>query len=208
MSSFQPTWLYIKQHNSTGLKYFGMTRQKDPVKYTGSGKYWRLHLKKHGTDVTTVWTKLFEDVGQLKNYAEQFSKENNIVDSLEWANLKIETGDDGGGPGIPKGSKLPKQSADTIAKRVAKLTGQKRTTEQRMNAIAAHTGKHSALRAKGFKKKPHTAEHKANTSAALLGKKKSPQVTLMCPCCNKVGGASNMKRYHFANCKTTAGVTL
>ena len=26
---FKPTWLYIKQHNTTGLKYFGKTT-KDP----------------------------------------------------------------------------------------------------------------------------------------------------------------------------------
>lgn len=38
--------LYIKTHNTTGLKYFGKTT-KDPYKYLGSGKHWRAHLKIH-----------------------------------------------------------------------------------------------------------------------------------------------------------------
>ena len=40
--SFVPTWLYIKQHNITKLKYFGKTVRKDPIKYKGSGTYWNL----------------------------------------------------------------------------------------------------------------------------------------------------------------------
>lgn len=36
------------------------------------------------------------------------------------------------------------------------------------------------------------------TSAALKGK---PRKTIACPHCGKIGGAGNMKRYHFTNCK-------
>lgn len=36
------------------------------------------------------------------------------------------------------------------------------------------------------------------TSAALKGK---PKKTIACPHCGKIGGAGNMKRYHFTNCK-------
>ena len=35
----KPTYLYIKQHSVTKLKYFGKTTKKDPVKYLGSGIY-------------------------------------------------------------------------------------------------------------------------------------------------------------------------
>ena len=37
-------YLYLKQHNITGLKYFGKTEQ-NPYKYKGSGIYWLRHLK-------------------------------------------------------------------------------------------------------------------------------------------------------------------
>ena len=37
-----PTYLYIKQHSVTKLKYFGKTNSEDPIKYSGSGKYWTI----------------------------------------------------------------------------------------------------------------------------------------------------------------------
>ena len=52
-SNFIPTWLYIKQHNQTKLKYFGKTIH-DPLSYKGSGKYWLRNLHKHGNDVSTT----------------------------------------------------------------------------------------------------------------------------------------------------------
>ncbi len=93
----KPTYLYIKKHSVTGLKYFGKTYKKDPEKYLGSGKYWKKHIKKHGEEfVTTIWYKLFSDEQELINYANNFSEKNNIVESKDWANLKTENGLDGG----------------------------------------------------------------------------------------------------------------
>jgi hypothetical protein len=93
---FTPTWLYIKQHNNTGLKYFGKTTKIDPIKYKGSGLHWKRHLKIHGADITTVWCQLFTDRNAIMEYALQFSISNNIIESVEWANLKSENGVDGG----------------------------------------------------------------------------------------------------------------
>ena len=95
LEGFKSTWLYVKQHNKTGLRYFGKTVRKDPVTYSGSGIYWTRHLSKHGVDVTTVWCELFTDKEKLVEYAMQFSIENNIVESKEWANLIPESGLDG-----------------------------------------------------------------------------------------------------------------
>lgn len=98
MKDFIPTWLYIKQHNDTGLKYFGKTTRKDPYRYSGSGKYWIRHIAQHGKNITTIWAQLFTDKSALVDYAKQFSAENNIVESVEWANLIPEAGyEDGGG---------------------------------------------------------------------------------------------------------------
>ena len=99
MSIYKPTWLYIKQHNQTGLRYFGKTT-KDPLTYSGSGTHWKRHIKKHGIDnVITVWCQLFTDKNELQEYALRFSDENNIVESKAWANLKPENGLDGALPG-------------------------------------------------------------------------------------------------------------
>lgn len=97
MQDFKPTWLYVKQHNITGLKYFGKTVKKCPVQYKGSGQHWLRHLRKYGNDVTTVWYQLFTDKDLLVSFALNFSAQNNIVESKEWANLKPEDGLRGGG---------------------------------------------------------------------------------------------------------------
>lgn len=96
-SDFKPTYLYIKQHKKTGLKYFGKTT-KDPKKYNGSGTYWVRHLREHGNNIETIWFRRFDNIFSLKSYAENFSKENNIVESNKWANLMMENGLDGGSP--------------------------------------------------------------------------------------------------------------
>ena len=103
--AFTPTWLYIKQHNQTGLKYFGKTIRKDPHRYLGSGSYWRNHLKLHGNDVSTVWCQLFTSESEMIAYAIEFSNRNNIVESAQWANLVIENGINSGGvSGITRSS--------------------------------------------------------------------------------------------------------
>jgi len=125
---YKPTWLYIKQHNQTGLKYFGKTVKLDPVTYKGSGKRWLNHLRKHGNDVTTIWCQLFTDKQSLIEYAISFSKENNIVESNEWANLILEDGLWGGVPG--------------------RLKGRIVSQETRKKLSIANTGKHNVVSSK------------------------------------------------------------
>ena len=94
---FKPTWLYIKQHNTTGLRYFGKTT-KDPKVYLGSGKYWLRHLKEHSEDITTVWCEEFTNMDQLVEFATFFSEFHDIVDAVDsrgkkiWANMIPENG--------------------------------------------------------------------------------------------------------------------
>ena len=90
-------YLYIKTHNITGLKYFGKTTNTDYEAYKGSGTRWRNHIKKHGYDVTTELYGAFadDDKDNCLAAALAFSIENNIVESTEWANLKLETLDGG-----------------------------------------------------------------------------------------------------------------
>ena len=82
--------LYIKTHRITGLKYFGYTTRKDVDQYKGSGIYWRQHIKKHGNDANTEIVAVFENIDEASSFAINFSKENNIVKSDEWANLMEE----------------------------------------------------------------------------------------------------------------------
>lgn len=111
------TYLYAKQHNVTGLRYFGKTT-RNPYKYKGSGKSWKKHLAKYGNDVTTTWVQAYTDLDILTTEALFFSKVYNIVLSREWANIKDEDGLMGG-PTVWKtgkehhmyGKKRPEHSA-------------------------------------------------------------------------------------------------
>ena len=159
MSIYKPTWLYIKQHNQTGLKYFGKTTKDDPIKYLGSGKRWVNHLKVHGNDVSTVWCQLFENKEELTLYALTFSAKNDIVKSKDWANLKPEDGLWGGGiPGH-------KQTPEHVESRAKHVRGRKHSAEEREKMVVARN-----------KRAPRSAESKAKTSKSLLGQKRTEQV--------------------------------
>ena len=98
---FLPTYLYVKTHNVTGLKYFGKTT-RDPCKYRGSGTYWVSHLKIHGNNVSTEIIGYFTDKDECATVAIKFSQDNNIVHAVNennkktWANQIEENGTDGG----------------------------------------------------------------------------------------------------------------
>lgn len=87
-------YLMVKTHNKTGLKYLCKTVQ-DPFLYKGSGKYWLLHLKKHGTDVKTEILLETTNEKELIQKGIEYSILWNVVESEEWANLRIEEGDGG-----------------------------------------------------------------------------------------------------------------
>lgn len=89
--------LMIKTHEVTRLKYLCYTRRtgEDYATYLGSGTLWRRHLKKHGAAITTE--KIFEtdNLAAFKELALAKSKELDVVNSTQWANLKHEEGDGG-----------------------------------------------------------------------------------------------------------------
>lgn len=104
--TIRPTRLYIKQHSITGLKYFGKTISANPYKYLGSGTRWLNHIRKHGIKfVETIWlSEPYTDAKLIGEIALKFSAENDIVNSAEWANLKFETGLEGGNLNLCKES--------------------------------------------------------------------------------------------------------
>jgi hypothetical protein len=185
-------YLYIKTHNGTGLKYFGKTTKKDPHKYTGSGKYWKRHLKKHGSDFTTEIIASFQDDDSCKEFALNFSKENDIVDSPNWANLQEENGLDGAPVGheghkftqeqLQKISESSKQRwADPEFKKMMnekRKWSDKRKQEQSARLTGTKRPEHSALMKlkpipENFRCLERTEDHKAKIAEALKGKPKS-----------------------------------
>jgi hypothetical protein len=223
-ATFKPTWLYIKQHTITGLKYFGKTTRPDPYKYSGSGKIWKAHLAKHGkSNVETIWCELFTDIHSLVSYALKFSEDNDIVISKQWANLVIEDGLYGGSLGrerppevrekisnSSKGNQNRKgltNSPEHIQKIRESRLGQTHSESTKAKCGAknigkVHTAEHNQKIAdfqRGRKKPPRTAEHIEKIAQANRGKQK---IIVTCPHCGKSGGGGVMKQWHFEKCRS------
>jgi hypothetical protein len=96
-----------------------------------------------------------------------------------------------GGEGAP--GRLYSHVEETKQKISKSLTGIKRTAETIEKMKSAKSGKNHP-----FYGKTHSAEAKASMSA---NRKDKPKPRVTCPYCNKEGGASTMKRYHFEYCK-------
>ncbi len=98
---FKPTYIYIKTCNHCNLKYIGKSTLKTEKKvhnYTGSGLYWKPHLKKHSKGYKSVIINYFNEneKQQCKDFCLFVSNFFNVEKSDKWANLKLENGLDGG----------------------------------------------------------------------------------------------------------------
>ena len=215
--------LYIATHNKTGLMYFGKTTrwftENDlQLNYHGSGVYWLNHLKTHGDDVTMRIYKICE-LQDVTNSAIDFSIQHNIVESKEWANLKIEDGLDGGsisgilhpchGTNISEEHKqkisdankdIPK-SKEHRQKLSKSRKGKSHPEDTKMKISKSNSGEKN-----GFYGKSHSDETKLKISSSMKGKeniyKGTKEEIIICPHCNKNGGLRAMKRWHFDNCRS------
>lgn len=119
-----------------------------------------------------------------------------------------------GKPGVP-------HTAETIRKIINSNTGKKRSSQTRAKVAASRLGKSlsketkqklsiansgkncSAVTrekiAKANRERKHSEESKLKRSKALKGVAQ-PRTT--CPHCGKIGSITNMKRWHFDNCKS------
>lgn len=89
--------LMIKRHKDTNLKYLCYTKKSGKAydEYLGSGIEWRSHLSEHGNNIETILIFESDDYNEFKNFAIETSIKYDVVNSTEWANLKIEEGDGG-----------------------------------------------------------------------------------------------------------------
>jgi hypothetical protein len=186
-------YLYVKTHNKTGLKYLGQTKTKDPHKYSGSGKYWKLHLKKHGADFSTEIIKECRTKKEIKQWGEFYSSLWDVVNDPSWANLKPESGDGGWGKRVNYSHSIETRNKIGDSRRGVPNPKNSipRTEEQKEHLRKLNTGKsvppdivekikqtkkenpfkHSQ-QTKQKMKKPKSDEHKANMKDGWHEKRK------------------------------------
>lgn len=134
-------YLYVKQHQITGLLYFGKTTRSDPYNYKGSGKYWLNHISKHGRKhVNTINVWAFEDITPATSFAGDFSRAHNIVESTEWANLRYENGLDGAPPGHVVSEETRAKQSNSHKGKPARNKGVPMSPEQKAKISASKTG--------------------------------------------------------------------
>jgi len=195
----EKTYLYIKE-SPLGLKYLGKTEQ-NPQKYLGSGKRWLRHIKKHklqSLDIKTIILFETTDKEELKQKGLYFSDLYGVVLNKEWANLKPENGDGGGGKKSEKEKNKISQtmkkrklvwSDDVIEKRNKNLKGRKmppckeetkkKLSEMFKGKIRGVKTKETYKKANETKKKNGykiTEETKLKIKNTLLGRKRPNDV--------------------------------
>jgi hypothetical protein len=193
-------YLCVKIHTKSNLKYFCKTATRDPYVYCGSGLYWKRHITLYGKEyIKTIGVWAFDNELQASQFALKFSKDNKIVSSDNWANLQEENALDG----CPPGLKRPNITGDNNPAKRTEVRQKISENNAMKNPIVAKKLGESQRGipkpwAKGSNNNACQPGVGAKISTALSGVEKKK---IICPYCNKIGGAGNMKRYHFDNCK-------
>jgi hypothetical protein len=186
-------YLYVKQHSITKLKYFGKTIKKDPYTYKGSGTHWQHHIKKHGKYIKTLDIFGFDNQEDATEFALNFSRINNIVESKDWANKKEENAKCGGGklsdetkrkislkgkgkPSPMKGKKFPPEFGKKISQ-----ANYKRSEETKLKMLSsrrARTDKPMLGKTHSEETKKRISISKQNQPGAFTGKTHSAETKL------------------------------
>ena len=178
MSTNSLYYLLVKTHNKTGLKYLCQTSRADYCNYTGSGTYWRRHVKEHGKDISTTIVFETTDKNKLRETGQHYSKLWNVSKSKEWANLCDEEGS--GGITRPNGWHHTKQSKLKISK--TKKKQKRRHSEAWRNAHSQKMkgrfiGENHPMYGKPAWNKgiPMSEDQKRNLSAKMKQKLSNPK---------------------------------
>lgn len=208
-TDFTPTYLYIKQHAITGKCYFGKTTRADPVKYLGSGKHWKAHIKIHGKEhVETLWHKLFTDQAECTRIALLFSEQQDIVKSDRWLNLMPENGLDGGEGASGELLRKMQLAAYSSPNHNSNLEHMKKWHDAGI-ASPNHPSKNPEhvrkMQAFAYISPNHNSKDPLHVQKLLAASRASPnhnsKCKSICPHCKKTGKFLSMKRWHFDNCK-------
>lgn len=82
--TYVKTYIDDKKCMNSGMMYLCKTTtatKKDPYVYTGSGKHWLHHIKKHKSYIITCIIGMYDTKEELKHYGEYYSLKWSVVNS-------------------------------------------------------------------------------------------------------------------------------
>lgn len=207
--------LYVKTHSKTGLKYLGMTTQQDHNRYNGSGLHWLRHLAVHGNEHSTEIVEECESLESLRERGLYYSNLWNVVDSPEWANIILESGQ-----GVIPTPEIIKKRSNTRKTNTANGTIQNWTEAStiKYNKTRIENGTNIRTQlsiekqlntriARGTDPKSPAVIDKCRETKKLNGtisnfvSNNPSSIKKSCPHCNKSIGAGLFTRWHGDNCK-------
>jgi hypothetical protein len=187
-------YIYSKSNPPPGFYIYAYLRKSNnTIYYIGKGKNTRAWDKHHFRIPRDLTKIVILNCGLLEMGAFILERK-----SIQWYGRKDKGNGDlrnktDGGEGAT-GAIRSKEAAENAA---VKNRGRKRIHSAESNILRSKT-----LTGRKIGQPP--AERIERIRMALIGRpnprKGIPQKTIVCPYCNKVGGYSGMKRYHFDNC--------
>ena len=183
--------------------YIGKHQTNDPNdRYLGSGKALRLAIKKYGKRNFIKEVLFVFDTEEEMNEKEKELVTQELIASSQCYNCGI------GGEGGPQ-FKGRKHSEATRQKLRNIALGRKHTREtcmkisqnnwSRRDPISQRT--HAKAAGAKAKRNPEKTSASLKEYYAKYNRKGGQATVVKCPVCNKEGGISAMKRWHFDNCK-------
>lgn len=119
-------YLMIKKAYPSGFLYLCQTK-RDPYTYKGSGLRWENHIKMHRPHIITCVIGEYETMDELREAGIKWSRELNVVESEQWANLREEDGTGGGSGKVGRRWKI---------KDTSNMSGPKAMTQKRKDGYA------------------------------------------------------------------------
>lgn len=181
--------VYKVTNKMNGKIYIGSHKTKNlDDNYMGSGKYLRYSQKKHGLENFEK-----EILFVFDNPEDMFRKEAEIVNEdfiAEQNTYNLKVGGSGGWDYINNNIMTEEKHKEVSSK--GGLT--RHITKKDLGQRISEGIKNSPNGLNGVKKL-----HKKYPKSAFFGKKHK---VLKCPHCDKEGGAPQMRRWHFDNCKS------
>ena len=206
--------IYKITNNINNKFYYGVHKGTNSENYMGSGVALRKAQKKYGLENFSKEILLwFNTIDEAFEYEAVIINEE-MVNNPQCYNVAV-GGKGGGGNCIPseetrqKMSKSqrnrPPASEETRKKLSEAMKGKKRSEETKRKIseklkgrVISDEHREKLKNNRGRLGMKHSEESKIKISETMKGRKK-PKVK--CPHCEKVGDISNMKRWHFDNCK-------